>query len=203
MKAKKILTVTSALIMAVTAATPAYAAELTDTSPSGETEVTAQIMGDAGAVTYVISIPDVVDFGVLTQPADDTADDFKTVDYTVTATKIEGLDAATQKVSVYVKDENATVDGDQNFFIANKADSSKKFSYDIFDTKTITATTEPVNNNTMTKSVGFYLHGFTTEGEAVEGSLRINQIQLCGYALSDIVGDYSGHIVFFSTVETV
>ena len=202
MKAKKILTVTSALIMAVTAATPAYAAEFTEISPGGETEVTAQILGDAGDVTYVISIPDVVDFGVLTQPADDTADDFKTVDYTVTATKIEGLDAATQKVSVYVKDENATVDGDQDFFIANKTDSSKKLSYDIFDTTTITSTTVPVNN-TMTKPVGFYLHGFITEGEAVEGSLRINQIQLCGYALSDIVGDYSGHMVFFSTVETV
>ena len=202
MKTKQILSVTAAVVMALAASMPSYAAELTPSSPGGQTEVTAQILDtEPGDVEYIITIPDVVDFGTLTQPADNTADSFKDVEYTVTATKITGLDPDTKQISVYVKDAAATVDGDQEFYIKNKSDSSKKFSYDVYDTTDLTNTSVSVNSNTMTSSAGYFLKGFTAEGESVTGTLRLNQVQLCDYNIADIVGDYSGDMVFFSAVE--
>ena len=107
------------------------------------------------------------------------------------------------EISVYVKDQNATVNGDQEFYIANKTDSTKKFSYDVYTDAPEEMTNESVsvNQNAMTQAAGYYLTGFITAGESVEGTLRLNQNQLTSYNLADIVGDYSGYMVFFSIIE--
>ncbi len=152
---------------------------------------------------YTNLIPDVVDFGVLTQPSDNTVDSYKSVDFSVEATKIEGLDAASKQISVYVKDENATQNGDQYFRLTNKNNSDIKFSYDAFDVapSAINETTAEINRGNMTSPSGFFLHGFTTEGELMDGSLRIKQVQLCDHQLSDLVVNYSGYMVFTSVIE--
>ena len=75
MKTRKILALSMAVATMVTASTAAFAAELTLSSTTGNTEVTANIQ-DPGAVNYIITIPDKVDFGTLTQPETDT-DSFK------------------------------------------------------------------------------------------------------------------------------
>ena len=204
MKARKMLAICLAAMMTVASVVSTSAAELTETAPLGRTEVTAQIEGAApGDVSYIITIPDVVDFGTLTQPADDSVDSYKDVEYTVTATEITGLDADEQQISVYVRDQNATVDGDQEFWITHKTDSSKKFTYDIFDVagEEMNVDSVNINRNTMTSASGYYLAGFDTQGESLTGTLRINQVQLCDYNLADIVGEYSGYMVFFSAVE--
>lgn len=205
MKAKKIITIALAAAMALTAAVSVSAeTKLTDQSPSGKTEVTAKIEGGdvPGDVTYEITIPDVVTFGTLHQPAANDADDFVYADYTVTADKITGLEAD-QQVSVYVRDQNATVDGDHEFWIANKSDSSKKFKYDVFDVRQIDANTDSINQNNMSSAAGYFLEGFTEAGQAVDGTLRLNQLQLYGQNIADLVGEYSGYMVFFSTIESV
>ena len=205
MKAKKIITIALAAAMALTAAVSVSAeTKLTDQSPGGKTEVTAKIEGGdvPGDVTYEITIPDVVTFGTLHQPASNDADDFVFADYTVTADKITGLEAD-QQVSVYVRDQNATVDGDHEFWIANKSDSSKKFKYDVFDVRQIDANTDSINQNNMSSAAGYFLEGFTEAGQAVDGTLRLNQLQLYGQNIADLVGEYSGYMVFFSTIESV
>ncbi|MBU5462024.1 hypothetical protein [Lachnoclostridium sp. MSJ-17] len=204
MKTKRIISVAIAAVMAAVSAVSVSAAQLTESSQSGQTEVKARIEGaQPGDVSYIITIPDVVDFGTLTQPADSTKDSYKTVDYTVSLDKAEGLDADTQQISVYVKDENASVNGDQEFYIANKSDPTKKFKYQVFDVPSadLNYSTININRNTMTQAAGYFLKGFTTVGEEVNGSLVINQVQLCDYSLADIVGEYSGYMVFFSTIE--
>ena len=194
MKAKKIITIALAAAMALTAAVSVSAeTKLTDQSPSGKTEVTAKIEGGdvPGDVTYEITIP-----------ASNDADDFVFADYTVTADKITGLETD-QQVSVYVRDQNATVDGDHEFWIANKSDSSKKFKYDVFDVRQIDANTDSINQNNMSSAAGYFLEGFTEAGQAVDGTLRLNQLQLYGQNIADLVGEYSGYMVFFSTIESV
>ena len=86
MKTKSILALALALSLSAAAVVSASAATLINTSPDGSAEVTARIEGAGpGEVSYIITIPDKVDFGVLTQPSDTTSDHFKDVSYTVTA----------------------------------------------------------------------------------------------------------------------
>ncbi|MBR5381752.1 MAG: hypothetical protein IK136_03930 [Oscillospiraceae bacterium] len=196
MKAKKLLVLALAVILTATTAVSVSAAQVEESSPGGETEVIARVTGAApGDVTYIITIPDVVDFGELTQPADSSADDYKDVAFTVTASEISGLDSEEQQISVYVKDQNATVE-DPAFYLTNKSDSTKSFTYDMYNEE------QQINDGGMTRAIGYFLTAFTTEGESIEGTLRLNQNQLCGYDLLDIVGDYSGYMVFYSTIET-
>ncbi len=189
---------TASTAMAVSAAD----IELNKDNQDGTTEVTAVIKSSTpGSVSYIITIPEKVDFGELTKP-DNNIDDYKEVKYTVTATKLEGL-TGTQNIAAYVKDENASVNGDQYFYIKNKADPTKKFKYSVFDVadSALTDSSVPLDSRTMTLSIGYHLHGFKTEGESVTGTLRLNQNQLFNYNLSSIVGEYSGHMVFYSMIS--
>ena len=207
MKTKRILSVILAVMIAATCVLSVSAAQLTEESPSGRTEVTARILGNPGDVSYIITIPDVVDFGVLTQPETDANPVYKDVTYTVEATKIEGLDPDTQQVSVYVKDEHASVNGNdeygQEFWISNKANSDLKFSYDLYDVAPITDGSINLDFYTMSIAAGYYLEGFTEQGQSVTGTLRIDQTQLCAYDLSELLGEYSGYMVFFSAIEDI
>ena len=169
MKTRKILALSMAVATMVTASTAAFAAELTLSSTTGNTEVTANIQ-DLGAVNYIITIPDKVDFGTLTQPETDT-DSFKDVNFTVTATKIENL-SDTDYVIVRVKNEGATI-----------VDS------DI-----------PLNKGRMVNPDGYYLGDFQNTGDSKTGTLRLNQKQLYGKDIAEIAGDYSGTIVFTSSI---
>ena len=63
MKFKKIITISLAAAMAMTATVSAAAAELTEQNPTGNTEVTAHINGSAGNFFFFFFFPDVVDFG--------------------------------------------------------------------------------------------------------------------------------------------
>lgn len=204
MKFKRIITLSLAAAMAMAATVSVAAADLTDQNTTGNTEVKARINGSAGNVTYTITIPDVIDFGVLEQPTVDE-NSYKYVPYTVTATKIEGIDPSTQEIGVYVKDQNADSNGDTDFYIINKTDSSIKFKYDVFFSAVDDTTNNPVsiNSGTMTGTAGYKLHNFSFQGEEVNGTLRLNQQQLYGRNITAIAGDYSGYMVFFSTVENI
>ncbi len=206
MKTKKLITLALSVAMISAAFVTVSAATLTEEQQDGKTEVTARINGGVpDGITYEIIIPDVIDFGDLTQP-DSNTDSYKIVDYSVTLEKVNGLDENTQQISVYVKDQNATPDGNQDFKIANKENSAITFKYDVYDTlvsEQDLPTFHSLNYNTMTKTKGFYLTGFTFEGQELKGTLAINQSQLYGRDILDIAGDYSGYMVFYSTVEDI
>ena len=201
MKAKRIVTLALAALLVVMSVVSVSAARLTETDQSGKTEVTAQIKGqDPGDVTYIITIPDVVDFGELSIPQDDQDDYDKDVEFKVTATEINNLNPETQHIAVYVKDQNAKPNDDQEFYIANKENSDIKFAYDVYS-----ATGDSVNESTRVNSGNMRTHGyllksFTTTGETLDGTLRFHQRQLYGYDIADIAGDYSGYMVFYSTI---
>ena len=205
MKTKKIVTIALAAAM-ISCVTASVAAEtLTETDQSGKTEVTANIKGAApqpGDPTYVISIPDVVDFGTLQQPDNNDSSSFKDVGYTVTLDELNDLDTETQQINVYVKDDKANVDNDQRFRITNKNDSTKVFYYDVYSVSgdDLTDETPSVNGENMTSVSGYALTSFNTVGQQLNGTLRIDQAQLYGYQLRDIIGDYSGFMVFYSEI---
>ena len=204
MKTKKLMTLAlSALLISATAVSVS-AATLTDQDNEGQTEVKAHISGKdpSGTVQYKITIPDVVDFGELVQPAANE-DSYKTVGYTVTLDEVTGLEAGKQ-ISVYVKDQGASVDTDQNFYIKNKANNDIFFKYHVFNVpESQVAEATSINALPMTKTAGFYLDGFTSVGDHVDGTLVINQVQLHGKSLADIAGDYSGYMLFYSTIEDI
>jgi hypothetical protein len=202
MKAKRIISIALAAAIAAVSAISVSAAQLTESEPNGKTEVIAHIDGvDPGDVSYIITIPDVVDFGTLTVPKDNTSDYDKDVTYSVEATEIEGLDPQTQTIAVYVKDQNATAD-DRTFQIANKENAAIEFDYDVYrSTETLNESTRVNNGDFFTK--GYYLTGFNTEGQVLNGTLRFHQKQLYGQNIADIAGDYSGYMVFFSAIENV
>ena len=125
----------------------------------------------------------------------------KTVGYNVSLDEVTGLESGKQ-ISVYVKDQNASIDADQNFYITNKDNSNISFKYHVFNVpQSQVSGATSINASPMTKTAGFYLDGFTTPGENVDGTLVINQAQLYGQSIADIAGDYSGYMVFYSTVE--
>lgn len=177
----------------------ALAADLRAEGPSGETEVTAHVVPNAGDVTYAIIVPDVIDFGELKQPTDTNVESYNIQSFTIKLDEINDL-GDDKKISVYVKDKNASMEGDARFYITNKVDSSIKFSYEVFRNENCDYS-DRVDDENMPYAAGFYLTGFTSEGETLDGALRFDMSQLTGYSLAEIIGDYSGHMVWFTCVE--
>lgn len=202
MKAKTISSIAIAAAMAATSVISVSAGtiELTPDNNSGNTEVKARISGapTPGDVSYIITIPDAVDFGELTQPATND-DSFNDKPFNVKLTELNGtFDPDAQQISVYVKDQNATT-GDSEFYIANKTDPSIKLGYEVFRSST------PSMDNKVSadsfKTAGYFYTSFTVKNESLDGTLRLNQNQLYGRNLADIVGEYSGYMVFTSFIE--
>ena len=196
MKAKKILALSMAIATVATTSTAAFAAELTPNSPVGETEIAANIQA-SGEISYIITIPDKVDFGTLTPPETDT-DSFKDVPYEVTAVNIEGL-SENQYVLVRIKDKDATEE-DGKFYLTQKTSPNTKLTYDMYDRKTIVDSDIPLNKGRMVNPDGYYLGDFQNTGDSKTGTLRLNQKQLYGKDIAEIAGDYSGTIVFTSSI---
>ena len=198
MKAKKILALSMAIATVATTSTAAFAAELTPSSTTGNTEVTANIQA-SGEISYVITIPDKVDFGTLTPPETDT-DSFKDVPYEVTAVNIEGL-SENQYVLVRIKDKDATEE-DGKFYLTQKTSPNTKFIYDVYNISPIENHYSPLASVSMTEPNGYFLVAFDKIGAKTTGTLRFNQKQLYGKDISEIAGDYSGTMVFTSSILT-
>ena len=196
MKAKKILALSMAVATMVTASTAAFAAELTPKFPVGETEIAANIQA-SGEISYVITIPDKVDFGTLTPPETDT-DSFKDVPYEVTAVNIEGL-SEDQYVLIRLKDKDATEE-DSQFYLTQKTSPNTKFIYDVYNISPIENHYSPLASVSMTEPNGYFLVAFDKIGAKTTGTLRFNQKQLYGKDISEIAGDYSGTMVFTSSI---
>lgn len=199
MKSKKIVSLIMVASLAALATVSASAQELTPSTPDGSAEVTAKIEGAGpGEVSYVITIPDKIDFGTLEYSDDTETDNFKDVSFSVEATEINNL-PENQWVNVYVKYEGAT-DSDDQFYIVQKTEPNTKLTYDVYAGSPDTVT--PVNHGDMGEN-GFLLVSFDEVNEAITGTLRLNQKQIAGKDLDVIAGDYSGLMVFHSAIGAV
>ena len=206
MKTRKIITALLAGVIAATATVSVSAATLTEQNPDGSTEVTARIEGAApGDVSYVITIPDKVDFGTLKQPETNESDSYKYLGFEVVATELNNLETR-QAVSVFIKDSTSD---DGQFYLTQK-DTANPFTiaYDVYentvDDNNIVDYT-PMNQSGDTGEYGYHLCTFTSgaQGAVQNVTLALNQKNLFGLNLDDIAGDYSGNMVFHSALTTI
>ena len=208
MKKRKIMTAMLLASLTLAATVSVAAGTLTNTKDSDETEVTARILGEdePGEVSYVVSIPDKVDFGTLVKPAD-ASDSFVEIPYTVRAEKITGLDDAAHQnwyVRVQVRDKTFELDEREQFYLTQKtvsypeASSGKKtLNYTIC----IGDSNANVEDNASFKNEhGFNIAFFHATGDEVKGKFRLNQHQLYGKDLNEYAGEYSGSAVFHTSI---
>ena len=199
---KKMITVLLAGALATVAVVPASAGTVTDVTVDNSTTVTANIVDPgAGAVSYVITIPDTADFGTLTQPDSTDTDHYVFSDFNVEATQLKIKN--NQGVTVYMKDSSST---DNQFYISQKnIENPFTIAYDVYDT--------PVNANNVNNydainttaepgTYGYHLCTFLygSDGKTQPVTLALNQNALYGKTISDIAGDYSGTITFHSAL---
>ena len=196
MKIKKLIALLIAVVIVTSSVLSVSAATLTDVTVDNSTAVKANIE-DPGSVSYVITIPDTVDFGTLTQPDSIDADHYAIYRFEVEATELNLK--SNQGVTVYMKDANST---DNQFYLEQQnTETPFKLSYDVYDT-TVTVdninTYDPINNTAEPGTYGYHLCTFLydAQGRTQPVNLALNQNALVGQTISDIAGDYSGTITF-------
>ena len=200
MKTKRIIAALIAAVLAVTPFMSVSAATLTDGTVDNSTAVKANIE-DPGSVSYVITIPETVDFGTLTQPDSIDADHYAIYRFNVEATELNIK--SNQGVTVYMKDANST--DDQFYLEQQNTETPFKISYDVYDT-TVTVdninTYDPINNTAEPGTYGYHLCTFLSDAQARTQpvNLALNQNALYDQTLSNIAGDYSGTITFHSSL---
>lgn len=200
MKKIKIAALIMALTVLETSAISASAKEFGGTEQDATSTVYANIQGD-GNVSYVVEIPDSVDFGTLAQPDTDT-DSYDYLSFAVTLKEVSGLESG-QKVGVWVKDNNASVGGDEQFYLTQDGEESPfKMTYDIYDAdvndETIAESTS-INSGEMGEN-GYMLATFANADDMLHATLALNLKQLYGQNLNSIAGNYTGTMAFHTEI---
>lgn len=170
----------------------------TTNEKSDTTEVEGQVVDTApGDPSYVITIPEKIDFGTLKQPTTNT-DSFKTVEFTVTAEDFNNI-ASGSAVAVLVKDsaDTASTDNAWNGEFAIKQNGNE-LKYSVLNP----AGTD-LNDTRKGYEHGLLFSAFAVEG-SVQGTAKLNQKQLYGKDLKGAdkswVGIYKGTMDFYAKV---
>ena len=169
--------------------------DLDDTTPGGNTSVIAKVdtSDDPYAPTYIIAIPQKVDFGNLRQPVTDT-NAYKTTDITVKCTQAVNIPTGST-IAVLVKDSTASVETDP-FVLIKDDGNSVKLNYEML------VGGESIQNQTWYNN-GFLFNSFTQAGQEATNTLRINQRQLYGKDLSTYGGTYTGTLKFYTRLASI
>ena len=183
------------------AAIPAAAEELTNVTPGGSTQVEADIVnGDSGEVSYIIAIPEKIDFGTLQIPEDTSVAHPKKVDFEVSAIEINGLDVTLQRVAVLLKDSET---GTETFKITQISGSNVMEERKELEYKVLNAAGVDVTSGTMYPN-GFGYAAFSAAGQSVNGMLSLEQNQILDKdpnpKIENWAGDYAGTINFYTTI---
>ena len=169
---------------------------------SGENESEYNTL-KSGDVSYLITIPDQVDFGTLTQPETET-DSYRFCELNVEATQLNNL-TENQRVAVYIRDSSAA---DGRFHLNPQGVSIlSDIPYDIYDQVVDEQTVKsanPVNRSDNSSEKGYLLCSFAagSVGTVQTAVLALNQKELYGKNLSEIAGSYSRTITFHCEVIT-
>lgn len=190
-----------ALMMAAAlfaAVLPVSATELTNVNQAGDTAVEADIMGeDTGDVTYIIAIPEKIDFGTLVMPENADSATAKTVGFTVSAVEIKGLDTNTSRVAVLMKDADAAM-GTFQIRGINTTNATKVLNYNVLNSQGTDLTTGKSYPN------GYAFAAFSEAGQAVNGTLSLDQKQLLDDpVVANWAGNYLGSINFYTAIAEI
>lgn len=180
-------------------ATPVLAAqqigakELTETNSGNTTSVEANVV-EADAVTYVIQIPEKVDFGTIQQP-NSSGTDYIDASLTVKCVSLSGLKSA-QSLAVLVKDSEA-VESTDPFKLKKEDNADVVMTYSMLNHE---------GNNIQDLrwyQNGFLFNAFTAAGQEATDTLRLDRGQLYGKDLTVWGGKYSGTLDFYSKVASI
>ena len=196
MKNKLVAGFMATTMMVSVMSTGVFAAELNPDSESnkaGNTKVTATVDENLNKASYVIQIPDTVDFGKIQQPETE-GNVYSTKDITVYCKQADNLAAGTG-IAVLVKDATATQSTDP-FCLTHKTNSECVLNYEIMNNDA------SIQNGTW-YSNGFLFNTFTGAGQEATDQLRLNRGQLYNRDLSIWGGQYTGTLNFYTKIVSV
>ena len=177
MKNKLVAGFMAATMMVSVMSTGVFAKELnpdSETNKAGDTQVTATVEENPNKASYVIRIPDKVDFGTIQQPETE-GDAYSYTDITVECTEAENLEAGTGIV-VLVKDATAAGNTDP-FLLTHNTNKDCALTYEIMYNDA------SIQNGTWYDN-GFLFNVFTKAGQSATDKLRLNRNQLYNKDLS-------------------
>ena len=196
MKNKLVAGFMATTMMVSVMSTGVFAAELNPDSESnkaGNTKVTATVDENLNKASYVIQIPDTVDFGKIQQPETE-GDAYSYKDITVECVKAENLEAGTG-IAVLVKDATATGNTDP-FLLTHNTNKDCALTYEIMYNDA------SIQNGTWYDN-GFLFNVFMKAGQSATDKLRLNRNQLYNKDLSTWGGAYTGTLNFYTRVRDV
>ena len=196
MKNKLVAGFMATTMMVSVMSTGVFAAELNPDSESnkaGNTQVTATVDENLNKASYVIEIPDTVDFGKIQQPETE-GNVYSTHDITVSCIQADNL-AAGNAIAALVKDASA-VESSDPFRLTHNANSECVLNYEIMNNG------ESIQNGTW-YSNGFLFNLFTGAGQEATDQLRLNRNQLYNRDLSIWGGQYTGTLNFYTKIVSV
>jgi len=198
---KKLVVVLTVLTM-LAAAIPVAGKELSNVNNAGTTDVEADILDpDSGDVSYIIAIPEKIDFGTLQMPeaadSEGTSLHERRVGFEVSAVEIHGLNESTQRVAVLMCDAGTGTNVFQINGMSNN-NTGKSLEY-----KVLTATGNDVTSGTRYPN-GYLFAAFNATGQKVDGMLSLDQDQLLkDKVIKNWAGDYFGKINFYTAIANV
>lgn len=167
---------------------------------SGSTKVEGIVeTASPGDPSYVITIPEKIDFGTLRQPATDT-DSFKDIPFVVTASEFSNIPQGSA-VAVLVRDaKDAQTNNEWSGKFAIEKDGNELVYTVLNQSGTDLSTLK------LDYANGILFNAFAAEGDA-NGTARLNQKQLYGKDLngadSSWVGTYEGTMNFYAKVVSM
>ena len=196
MKNKLVAGFMAATMMVSVMSTGVFAKELDPSEESkkaGDTQVTATVDENSNKASYVIQIPDTVDFGKIQQPETE-GDAYSYKDITVSCKQADNL-AAGSGIAVLVKDATATQSSDP-FCLTHNTNSDCVLNYEIMNNDA------SIQNGTWYAN-GFLFNLFTGAGQEATDKLRLNRNQLYNKDLSVWGGQYTGTLNFYTKIVDV
>ena len=197
MKKKLVAGVMATTMMASVMSTGVFAKDLDpsdENKKAGDTQVTATVGENENKASYVIQIPDTVDFGKIQQPETE-GNVYSTHDITVSCIQADNL-AAGNAIAVLVKDASA-VESSDPFRLTHNASSECVLNYEIMNNND-----ESIQNGTWYAN-GFLFNLFTGAGQEATDKLRLNRNQLYNKDLSVWGGQYTGTLNFYTKIVDV
>ena len=160
---------------------------------AGDTQVTATVEENENKASYVIQIPDTVDFGKIQQPETE-GDAYSYKDIKVSCITADNLAAGTA-IAVLVKDATAAESSDP-FCLTHNTNSDCVLNYEIMNNDA------SIQNGTWYAN-GFLFNTFTGAGQEATDQLRLNRNQLYNKNLSVWGGQYTGTLNFYTKIVDV
>ena len=196
MKNKLVAGFMAAMMMVSVMSTGVFAKDLDpsdENKKAGDTQVTATVEENSNKASYVIQIPDTVDFGKIQQPETE-GDAYSYEDITVSCITAENL-AAGNGIAVLVKDASADESSDP-FCLTHKTNSECVLNYEILNNDV------SIQNGTWYAN-GFLFNLFTGADQKATDKLRLNRNQLYNKDLSVWGGQYTGTLNFYTKIVDV